>query len=1031
MKLRIIPGKVRLLFSLFLFFSVIVASAQSTKTVTGTVISSEDNLPLPGASVVIKGTIIGTSTDLDGLFTLEVPADAATLVVSFIGFQTQEVAITDAPLTIFLQEEANTLDEFVVIGYGVQKMSKVSGAISHVGKKDIETLSPVRAEEALQGAAAGVNVISGGSPGATPTVIIRGVTSNSGNNPLVVVDGITQSLDDLNAINPGDIESINVLKDAALTAIYGVKGGNGVIVVKTKSGTRDSKTAFSYNSSYGIQQVIKTIDVLNASEYAAILNEASVASGGEMIFPNLNGIGLGTDWQDEVFVNAPITTNNFTASGGSESTSFFLSAGYLTQDGIVGGGDKSYFNRANVTANFNTDLSDKFTLIVNNSFANIVGKSLSENNIGSVLSNALNFDPMVSPYDADGNFGTSSTITQEIKNPLAQIDNTYNENNTNKIFGKMELQYDVMDNFKITSRIGYTYVDMYSKDFNPLQFYGVGHNQTTAHPDLSPIVTIDPVTGEETSTHNRISETKTNYYTYTAEVFANYNFNINKKHFFEAVGGYSIGKSGGSYVTANAQDVPYNSWAYADVSSATGNSESQTSASDQWEVRNLSFFARVNYDYQEKYLLSITSRMDGSSNFGIDNPWAFFPSASIGWVASNEDFFDFSSIDFFKIRGSYGSVGNDNASPQYGRISTFPKYTFDGNIISGSSLLTIPNFALAWETQIQYNVGFDVKLFNSKISLTADYYVKTVDDLLFAPTLSLYLGIPEYPMTNIGSTKTSGLDLSLSYNDTFFNDFNISTNLNFTTSNSKVTAINNGDKSIWGGGYGIPWTPIVRFEEGFSPGYFYGYKTDGIFQNQGEVDAHATQPGAQAGDIRYADINGDGVIDAEDRTQIGDPFPDFIIGWNLALNYKSFDFSLFTYASVGGDIYRAYERNLNYTNRFAGTLDRWTGEGTSDSEPRVTFIDSNNNSRASDRYVEDGSYAKIKNIQLGYTLPKSVSERVGFNQIRLYAQVKNAYTFTNYSGFDPEISSGVLDTGIDRGTYPQPRTWLLGVNVKF
>lgn len=1031
MKLRIITKKVRLLLSLFLFFGVVVVTAQTTKTVTGTVFSSEDNLSLPGATVVLKGMITnGTSTDLSGFFELDVPLDATTLVVSFIGFQSQEVAITDAPLIIILQEEANTLDELVVIGYGVQKVSKISGAISRVGKKAIETLSPVRAEEALQGTASGVNVISGGSPGATPTVIIRGVSSNTGNSPLVVVDGVTQTLEDLNALNPSDIESITVLKDAALTAIYGVKGGNGVIVVKTKSGKRNSKTTYSFNSSYGIQEVINTIDVLNASEYAAVLNEASVASGGEIIFPNLNGIGLGTNWQNEVFVDAAIVSNNFTASGGSEKSSFFVSAGYLAQDGIVGGGDKSYFNRANLTANFNTDLSDKFTLIVNNSFANIDGKSLSENNIGSVLSNALNFDPMVSPYDADGNFGTSSTITQEIRNPLAQIDNSYNENNTNKIFGKMELQYDVLENFKITSRIGYTYVDIYSKSFNPLQFYGIGHNSTTANADLSPIVTVDGE-GEETSTHSRVSESKTNYFSYTAELFGNYHFSINENHFFEAVAGLSIGKNSGSSVSAHAQDVPYNSWAYADVSSATGDAESQTSGSWQYENRNMSYFARVNYDYQEKYLLSVTTRVDGSTSFGKDNKFAFFPSASIGWVASNEDFFDFSAIDFLKIRGSYGTVGNDNISPQYGRISTFPKYTFNGNIVSGSTLQSIPNDGVTWETQTQFNAGFDVKLFNSKISLTADYYVKTVDDLLFNPTLSLYLGTPEYPVSNIGSTKTSGIDLSLSYNDTFFNDFNVSTNLNFTTSNSSVTAINNGDKFIWGAGYGIPWTTIVRFEEGFSPGYFYGYKTDGIFQNQAEVDAHATQSGAQAGDIRYVDVNGDGIIDGDDRAQIGDPFPDFIIGWNLVLNYKSFDFSLFTYASVGGDVYRAYERNLNYTNRFAGTLDRWTGAGTSDSEPRVAFIDSNNNRRASDRYVEDGSYAKIKNIQLGYTLPKSVTQRAGFSQIRVYAQVKNAYTFTNYSGFDPEISSGVLDTGIDRGTYPQPRTWLVGVNVKF
>ncbi len=1033
MKLKIISKKVRFIVSLFLLFSAVVVSAQNSKTITGTVLSADDNLPLPGASVIIKGSTlaIGASTDMDGRFSLDVPVDATTLIVSYVGFQTQEVAISNAPLTIVLEVEANTLNELIVIGYGTQKVSKVSGAISRVGKKEIENLSPVRTEEALQGNAAGVNVISGGSPGSTPTVLIRGIPSYTGTNPLVVIDGVTQSLEDLNALNPGDIESMNVLKDAALTAIYGVSGGNGVIVVKTKSGQRNTKTSYTFNSSFGIQQVIKTIDVLNASEYAGILNEASVVSGGNLIFPNLNGLGAGTDWQDQVFKDAPISMNNFTASGGSETSSFFLSAGYLAQDGIVGGGDKSFFNRANVTANFNTDLSDKLTFIINTSYANIENKSLSENNIGSVLSNALNFDPTVDPYDENGNYGISNTITQEIRNPLAQINDTYNKGTTNKLFGKMELQYSVLDNFKITTRFGYTYVDVYSKNFNPLVYYGDGHNSTTAHADLSPIITVDPTTGEVTSTHNRVSESNTNYLSYTYELFGNYNFNVNEKHFFETIAGFSIGKNTGSNISANAQDIPYNDWEYADVSSATGDAESQTAGSWQYENRNLSYFGRVNYDYQGKYLASFTGRVDGSTSFGKNNKFAFFPSASLGWVASEEDFFDFSFINYLKIRGSYGAVGNDNINPQYARISTFPKYTFDGNIISGSTLQSIPNYDVTWENQIQYNAGFDIKVMNNKVMLSADYFVKTVNDLLFNPTLSLYLGTPEYPSSNIGSTRSSGIDLSLTYTDTFFNDLKVNTSFNFTTSENTVEEIKNGDKFIWGSGYGIPYTLLTRFEEGYSPGYFFGYQTDGIFQNQAEVNAHALQDGAQPGDIRYVDVNGDGVINDSDRTKIGDPFPDFTLGWNLSFAYKSFDFNVFTYASVGGDIYRAYERNLNYTNRFAGTLDRWTGEGTSDSEPRVTFIDSNNNRRASDRYVEDGSFAKIKNIQLGYTLPESFTQRAGFTQVRIYAQVKNAYTFTNYSGYDPEISSGVLDTGIDRGAYPQPRTWLVGVNVKF
>ena len=416
----------------------------------------------------------------------------------------------------------------------------------------------------------------------------------------------------------------------------------------------------------------------------------------------------------------------------------------------------------------------------------------------------------------------------------------------------------------------------------------------------------------------------------------------------------------------------------------------------------------------------------------IRDRFGFFPSASLGWVISKEDFFQDSPLDYLKFRASYGSLGNDNINPQFALISTFPSYTFDGSIINGSALGSVPNEDVSWENQVQMNLGIDTRLFDNKLSITVDYFKKTVDDLLFSPNLSLYLGTPSFPTTNIGKTQSTGIDASLSYNTTIGKEFNVSTNVNFTTSDNEVLEINNGDKYIWGAGYGIPYTPIVRFEEGYSPGYFFGYKTDGIFQTQSEVNSHATQNGAAPGDIRFVDVNADGIINDSDRTEIGDPFADFTFGWNLAVDYKNFDFSVFTYASVGNDIYRAYERNLNYTNRFASTLDRWTGAGTSNSEPRVTFVDSNNNRRASDRYIEDGSYLRIKNIQLGYTFPESFANQIGFDEIRAYTQVKNLLTLTEYSGYDPEISTGgVLNTGIDIGTYPQPRTWSMGLNIKF
>ena len=907
--------------NLCLFIGTMFSTIQS-QNISGNVKDS-NSIPLGGVNVSVENSNNGAVTDFDGNFSLSNVSSDSNLVFSYLGYQTISVVVgMQANISVVLQEDLSELDEVVVIGYGSQKLSDISGAVSTVSSSAIEAIKPVRVEDALQGQASGINIISSGSPGSKPTVLIRGITSYAGNSPLVVIDGVSQSIDDLNSLNPSDIKSVNVLKDAALASIYGVKGGSGVIVVTTKSGERNSDTSFNFSTSVGNQSVVKMIDVLNASEYGAILNEASMAAGEGLIYPDLSGLGKGTNWQEEVINDAAIVNHSITASGGSDKTSFYVSAGYLGQDGVVGPSDKSFFNRTNFTTNINTDLTDKTKLLVNTNYTNIKGKGLPENGINSVLSNSLNFDPTVSPYE-NGSFGISETITQEIINPLAQIDNTYNEGNTNKLTGKIELQHDLMDNLKVTSRFGYTFVDIYNKNFIPLAFYGSGHNATNANEDLSPIVSVD-AEGTIVSTHNRISESKTNYFNYTFETYANYDFTVNENHNFQTVLGFSIGENKGEYIGAFNEDVPFNSWAYADISAATGNASQQTSSSWQYVGRNVSYFSRLLYDFNEKYYFSFTGRVDGSTSFGTNNKFGFFPSASLGWVISKEDFFEDAPLDYLKFRASYGSLGNDNINPQFALISTFPSYTFDGSIINGSALGSVPNEDVSWENQVQMNLGIDTRLFDNKLSITVDYFKKTVDDLLFAPNLSLYLGTPSFPTTNIGKTQSTGLDASLSYNTTIGKDFNISTNLNFTTSDNEVLEINNGDKYIWGAGYGIPYTPIVRFEEGYSPGYFFGYKTDGIFQTQAEVNSHATQNGAAPGDIRFVDVNADGIINDSDRTEIGDPFADFTIGWNLAVDYKNFDFSVFTYASVGNDIYRAYERNLNYTNRFASTLDRWT-----------------------------------------------------------------------------------------------------------
>ena len=1007
-------------------------------TVAGTVTDQLSGAPLESVSIYSKGTTKGTATDKNGAFKLDVDGANAVLVVSLIGYQTQEIKVGGTvAFQIKLVSNSQALNEVVVIGYGTQKVTKISGAVSTVKGSDIEKLRPVRAEDALQGRASGVTVISAGSPGAKPTVLIRGIPSYTGTDPVVVVDGSIQSLDDLNSINASDIESISVLKDAATTAIYGVKGGNGVIVVTTKSGRKNQKAEFSFSSNYGKQEVLNTIGVLNASEYAAIVNEGSTTSGGGVIFPDLSIWGTGTNWQNEIFKKATIQSYSITAKGGSDKMAYFLSGGYLGQDGIVGGGDKSYFNRANATANLSFDLTSKLKFIMNTSFVNIQGAGIAENSINSVISNALNFDPTVGILNTDANtygkYSTSPNILSEIFNPLTQLNDTYNKGNTNKLYGKLELQYDILKNLKLTSRYGYTNVDITGKSFNPLSYYGAAHINSTLNADGS----------AKPGSHNSVAENKTTYYNFTFETFGNYNFKLNDVHHFDVILGFSAAKVTGNSISGSRQDVPFNSWQFADISSATGTAPASglDVGSFQYERRNLSYFSRINYDFKEKYLASFSARRDGSYAFGTNNKFANFFAGSLGWVVSNESFFKVDAINYFKIRGSYGVTGNENVSPQYQRISTSiysynlgqnAGYTFGNDPTSiGATIASFKNEDLAWEKQKQLNAGFDLRFFKNKFSFTADYFEKNISGLLFTPSLSLYLGTAAAPIANIGTTKTSGYEMNLGYTDIIGRNFKINTNVTFTTAKNLVTETNSG--LITGGGYGIPYQSVTRFEKGYTPGYFYGYQADGLFQNQGDISKGAIQDNAKPGDIRFVDINGDGKIDGNDRTKIGDPFPNFTMGWSLNLDYKGFDFTTFIYASVGNDIYRAYERNLAMTNKFRGVLARWTGEGTTNDarNPRYSFTDGNNNTRVSDRYVEDGSFVKIKDIQLGYTLPSSVYKNKLFSKIRVYAQVKNAYTFTKYSGYDPEISGGIFDTGIDRGAYPQARTYSMGIDFKF
>lgn len=1015
-------------------------SAQ-TITVTGRVVNNSSSESLAGALVTVKGGTSKTLTDANGRFSLTNVPSGSVLVISYVGMSTAEVKATGTNMLIELSSGTATLSDVVVVGYGTQKVTKVSGAISTVKGADIEKLRPVRTEEALQGRAAGVNVIQSGSPGAKPTVLIRGIPSYSGTDPVVIIDGVPQTLTDLNAINASEIESINVLKDAAASAIFGVKGGNGVIVVTTRSGKK-GKAEFAVSSNYGMQDVTNKVGVLNATEYAAMINEGSTVAGGAPIFTNLSGLGVGTNWQDQVFRQATLQTHNISARGGSDQVTYFLSGGFLSQGGIVGGDDKSVFSRGNLTANLNIALSDRLRLILNTTAVILNGRGIQENSFNSVLGSALNFDPTVPVFNnvpnTIGQYGFSTRIFSEIFNPLTKLENTYNKNEGTKLYGKAELQYRLRKGLLLTSRFGYTKYDGNAKNFTPLVFYGLNNVDNSMNADGSTVP----------GRFNNVAHEKTSNFNYTWESFANYDFNWKENHHFETVLGFSLAKVSGNAAGATRQDVPFNSWEFADFTAATGvNTSTNTNAlagyNYQYFRRNLSKFLRVNYDFQEKYLASLTLRRDGSFAFGTDNKNANFLSGSAGWVISKEKFFQSNWIDLLKLRASYGTVGNENVNPQYvgivvggpsyGPTANSNGYTFGDVFYPGSTVGSAANNALRWEKQIQANIGFDGLFFKKKLSISFDWFSREVEGLLFTPSASLYLGTVPIPTANIGSTKTTGYEITLGYNDRLGKKLQFNTSATFTAAKNLVTATNSdGTAKIFGGFYFNGQNQSVTvFEKGQTPGYFYGHQAIGIFQNAAEIAGAAAQAGAVPGDIRFADIDGNRIINADDKTKIGDPFPDFTIGWNLNITYGNIDLTAFTYASVGNDVYSAWERNGNFTNKYRGVLARWTGEGSTNDprNPRYSFTDANSNIRVSSRYVEDGSFIRLKNLQLGYTFPSANRKRL-FSSMRAYVQARNLFTLTNYSGLDPEIAGGILDTGVDRGAYPQARTISIGLDIK-
>jgi TonB-linked SusC/RagA family outer membrane protein len=1020
----------RIILSTLFTLATIYVSSQNI-TIKGVVTDKSSNETLPGVNVIVKNTSIGGVTDFNGKYQISNVPKGSVIVFSFIGYGTKEVRANQSTINIALEEGSQKLEEVVVIGYGTQRKKELTGAVSVVSNETIENLKPTRIEQALQGQVAGVNITSSsGAPGAASNIRIRGISTNGNNNPLILVDG--NVIEDLSVINPSDIASINVLKDAT-AGIYGVRGANGVILIVTKTGRKNSDFKYILNSYSGVQQTTRKIPLLNATEYALLANEAYAANGEALPFTNIGLLGQGTDWQDEVFKTAFIANTDITINKGTEKSLYSFGASYLDQDGIVGG-SKANFNRTTAKFNFSTEILKNVNLTTSTVYTNTNRRGLSENALGSVLFNALNMPSNLTVRGDNGDFtlAPNTGVGIEVINPIAQAQNTYNKTKVNKISGSYGLNYKFLDYFSAESRIQFNHASVKSKAYNPELFYGSGKvfNTVNTFADLSDVIN-----------NSTVSESEQTYRDYTFDAFIKYERVFNDTHQVKGLLGTSILKSEGinekNLLGFGANGTTLASVSVAGADRFQDNLELSNAPRKFFDSRLLSYFARLQYSYKDKYFLSAVIRRDGSSNFGPKNKFGYFPTASLGWVISDEDFLkDSKSINFLKLRTSYGVIGNDRIA-SYGFVSLLSgeaTYVFNNQLTYGVALGAISNPEIRWEKQKPFDVGLDMKLFD-KFDITIDYFNKTTEDLLLSPQVSGILGVSAPgalgPIVNAGTVENKGLEFSIGYKEAISEDFKFNINYNFTTLKNKVLYVGSEAGVLFGGSFGVGQEPPSRMEAGFPIGYFYGYKTTGIFQTQNDVDNHATQNNASPGDLRFVDINKDGIIDIKDKTYIGDPIADVTMGLNFSFDYKNFDFNLYAFASVGNEIVRNYERSLPLTNRPTYYLSRWTGNGTSNTFPRVT-TGTTSNTLFSDFYVEDGSFVRLQNIQVGYTLGSRFIKKTGIDKLRVYVSANNLFTLTKYRGYDPTTSNGSpIGGGLDQGFYPNPKTFLFGLNVNF
>lgn len=969
-------------------------------TVQG-VVKDQTGETVIGASVMEKGTTNGTITGIDGDFSLNMSPNG-TLVVSFVGYKTQEVQVKgQKQLQVVLSEDAEMLDEVVVIGYGTMKKSDLTGAVSSIGNKDIKDSPVSNLGQAIQGKISGVQIVDAGKPGDNVSIKIRGLGSINNCDPLVVIDGVPTDLG-LSSLNMADVERLDVLKDASATAIYGSRGANGVVMITTKRGT-EGKGKLAVSANYSFQNATNVPSLLNAAQYAELSNDMMVNSGRNPNpeWANPSELGAGTDWMDELLRTGVMQNYTVSYSGGNEKSHYYVSGGFLDQSGIV----KSV-NYRRFTFQSNSDAQVlKWLKFSNNITFSADTKKSGSYNIGDALK-AL---PIYPVKNEDGSWSGPDGNSEwygSTRNPIGPTELNKSQTDGYNFLANLTAELTFTKWLKFKSTFGYDAKFWFIDNFTPKYNW-------------------KPTPTEETSRYK--SDNKS--FTYLWDNYFLFDHTFAEKHRVGLMAGMSAQWNTNDYL--NAQK---NVFMFDNVHEMDNGEEMYAIGGNETEWALLSYMARVNYSYEDRYLLTATIRRDGSSRFGKKHRWGTFPSVSVAWRASQEKWFPKNDyINDLKVRAGYGVTGSQASVRNYSYLASYNTSVYPFGISSGNQTAlvssTLANPYIHWEEVAQTNIGFDASLFNSRVMFSFDAYLKETRDMLVKASIPITSGFEDTTTTytNAGKVRNQGIEMSL-HTINLTGELGWETNLTATYNKNKIKDLNSD----------VPYyinqinnSYVTMLAKDYPINVFYGYVTDGIFQNQSEVNTHAVQPGAEPGDIRFRDLNNDGVINDSDRTVIGNPNPSWLFSMNNSLSYKGFELSVFLQGIAGNKIYNA--NNIDNTgmaaayNQTTDVLKRWQGEGTSNSMPRAVFGDPNQNTRVSDRFVENGSYLRLKNITLSYTFPKQWLQKAQIENARLSLSCENVATITGYSGFDPEVGIN----GIDQNRYPISRTFSLGLNFNF